>query len=70
MHMPKKPFSKKNYEFAIFTRFYLTIGHLWVTVGHPRVTTGHLKATVVYIRKGNYRLFFSISKHEAIGNHN
>ena len=23
MHMPKKKFSKKNNEFAIFTRFYL-----------------------------------------------
>ena len=43
----------------------VTIGHLRVTVGHPRVTTGHLKATVVYFRKGNYRLFFSISKHKA-----
>ena len=40
----------------------VTIGHLRVTVG-PRVTIGHLKATVVYIRKGNYRLFFSVIKH-------
>ena len=46
------------------------MGHRKVTIGHPRLTIrhlrvtiiiGHLKATVVYIRKGNYRLFFSIS---------
>ena len=48
----------------------VTIGHLKVTVVHLRVTKGYLKATVVHIRVklghiGNYRLFFSISKHKA-----
>ena len=47
----------------------VTIGHLRVTMGHLRLTIGFLKAAVVLIRVtnirllGNYRLFFSISKH-------
>ena len=56
----------------------VTVGHPWQIIGHPRATVSHLrliigylKATVVHIRvtlghlKGNYRLFFSISKHKA-----
>ena len=42
----------------------VTVGHLRVTVGHPRVTIGHLRATIGHLG-GNYRLFFSKSKHKA-----
>ena len=48
MHMPKNTFSKKNYEIAIFTRFYLIIGYLKATVVHIRVTLGHLRVTIGY----------------------
>ena len=41
----------------------VNMGHGKVTIGHPRLIIGHFKATVVYIREGDYRLLFSISKH-------
>ena len=49
----------------------VTIGHVRVTMGHLRLTIGYHEATVVHISvtldhvRVNYRLFFSISKHEA-----
>ena len=53
MHMPKNTFSKLNFEIAIFTRFYLTMGHLRLTIGYLRaivvnirVTLGHLRVTI------------------------
>ena len=58
---------------VIIGHLWVTIGHLKANMGHLRLTIGYLKATVVHIRvtlghltpQGNYRLFFSKSKHKA-----
>ena len=44
----------------------VTMGHLRVTIGHLRVIVSHPRETIGHLWPlGNYKLFFSISKHKA-----